>query len=120
VLITLNRLMERGVLDAAEDIFYFRKAELQEWIATYPNEQREVFRQKVYHAKRSYEDSRARTPPWTLDEEPTKTEVPSLSLRGLPGSPGRMTGQCFLVHRPEDFARFPKGAILVARTTNPA
>jgi rifampicin phosphotransferase len=31
-----------------------------------------------------------------------------------------MTGQCFLVHRPEDFAPFPKGAILVARTTNPA
>ena len=26
----------------------------------------------------------------------------------------------FLVHGPEDFASFPSGAILVARTTNPA
>ncbi len=26
----------------------------------------------------------------------------------------------FLIHSPEDFALFPKGAILVARTTNPA
>jgi pyruvate,water dikinase len=41
-------------------------------------------------------------------------------LRGLPGSPGRATGPCFLIRTPEDFARFPKGAILVARTTNPA
>ncbi len=31
-----------------------------------------------------------------------------------------MTGPCFLVHSPDDFARFPRGAVLVARTTNPA
>jgi pyruvate,water dikinase len=31
-----------------------------------------------------------------------------------------VTGPCFLVTRPEDFARFPKGAVLVAPTTNPA
>ena len=39
---------------------------------------------------------------------------------GLPGSPGKVTGPCFRVLDPADFARFPKGAILVARTTNPA
>ena len=43
-----------------------------------------------------------------------------MTLRGLPGSPGRVTGPCFLVHSPADFARFPKAAVLVARTTNPA
>src|SRR5205807_8366288 len=42
------------------------------------------------------------------------------SLRGLPGSPGRVTGPCFLVRAAEDFGRFPRGAVLVARTTNPA
>jgi phosphoenolpyruvate synthase/pyruvate phosphate dikinase len=31
-----------------------------------------------------------------------------------------VTGPCFRVLEPGDFARFPKGAILVARTTNPA
>src|SRR5205823_13371476 len=42
------------------------------------------------------------------------------ALRGLPGSPGRVTGPCFLVREAEDFGRFPRGAVLVARTTNPA
>jgi len=41
-------------------------------------------------------------------------------LRGLPGSPGQATGKCFRVRGPEDFARFPAGSVLVARTTNPA
>jgi pyruvate,water dikinase len=41
-------------------------------------------------------------------------------LRGLPGSPGRVTGPCYRVTDPGDFAKFPKGAVLVARTTNPA
>lgn len=40
-------------------------------------------------------------------------------LRGLPGSPGRATGPCFVVHTTDDFAVFPKQAVLVARTTNP-
>jgi pyruvate,water dikinase len=114
------RLKERGVLDAAEDVFFFHKADLEELIAAYPNEQREVYRHKVYDAKRSYEDSRQRTPRWALEEDQPQSEAPEKSVRGLPGSPGRATGPCFLVHRPEDFARFPKGAILVARTTNPA
>ena len=42
------------------------------------------------------------------------------TLRGLPGSPGQVTGRCFCIHAPEDFARFPKDSVLVARTTNPA
>lgn len=36
------------------------------------------------------------------------------------GSPGEVEGDGFAVHGPEDFASFPNGAILVARTTNPA
>jgi len=42
------------------------------------------------------------------------------SHSGLPGSAGLVTGPCFLVRVPEDFARFPQGSVLVARTTNPA
>jgi phosphohistidine swiveling domain-containing protein len=40
-------------------------------------------------------------------------------LTGLAGSPGQATGPVFLVRSMEDFAVFPKGAVLVARTTNP-
>src|SRR5262249_30987328 len=66
------------------------------------------------------EASLKRRPAWSLQDE---TEAPTgddRSLRGLPGSPGRVTGPCFRVFEPADFARFPQGAILVARTTNPA
>jgi len=116
-----RRLQERSILDRPEDIFFFRKAELEDLIAAYPHESTADFRRRVYESKRSYEASRKQTPPWSLEPEggtgPSETAD---SLRGLPGSPGRVTGNCFLVHDPGDFARFPKGAILVARTTNPA
>ena len=38
---------------------------------------------------------------------------------GLAGSAGQAEGPVFLVLGPDDFAKFPKGAVLVARTTNP-
>ncbi len=41
-------------------------------------------------------------------------------LHGIAGSAGVVTGQVFQVRGPDDFGRFPAGAILVARTTNPA
>jgi pyruvate,water dikinase len=114
-------LQKRGMLDAAEDVFFFRKADLEQLAAAFPHENREVYRQKVVQAKQAYETSRGRTPPWSLAEGTAKTESESAgTLRGLPGSPGRVTGPCFCVSDPADFARFPKGAILVARTTNPA
>jgi pyruvate,water dikinase len=37
----------------------------------------------------------------------------------LAGSPGQAEGEVFLVLSSDDFAKFPKGAVLVARTTNP-
>src|SRR5262249_60501093 len=40
-------------------------------------------------------------------------------LSGLAGSPGQAEGPVFLVLGPDDFANFPKGSVLVARTTNP-
>lgn len=114
-----RRLQERGILDAAEDVFFFHKAELEELVAAYPNEPRAAFREKVRQTKESFAAARQGTPAWSLE----KTEAPAetgKSLRGLPGSPGRVTGTCFCVREPADFGRFPKGAILVARTTNPA
>jgi pyruvate,water dikinase len=56
---------------------------------------------------------------------PSSTSASSTSstsssiLSGLPGSPGQAQGPVFLVRGIDDFAAFPKGAVLVARTTNP-
>ncbi len=82
---------------------------------------RGIYRRKAIDAKRSYEDAMRQSPPWSLGQEAGIPIDPDATLlRGLPGSPGRVTGPCFLVHSPADFAHFPKGAVLVARTTNPA
>jgi len=117
-----GRLQERGILDLPEDVFFFHKTDLEDLVRAYPHEQAATHRNKVYEAKRSYADSCGRTPRWSLaeDSETTPVAPDANTLRGLPGSPGQITGTCFLVHDPADFARFPKGAILVARTTNPA
>ena len=40
--------------------------------------------------------------------------------KGIPGSPGKATAPVFLLQGSQDFGSFPKGAVLVARTTNPA
>jgi phosphohistidine swiveling domain-containing protein len=41
-------------------------------------------------------------------------------LRGVPGSPGKVRGRVCQVRSTADFSGFVQGAVLVARTTNPA
>ncbi len=116
-----QRLQERGILDRPEDVFFLHKTDLEELAAAYPNENAAVYRQKATETRRAYEESKQRTPPWSLSEAAAETPAATeKAVRGLPGSPGRVTGPCFGVRSPDDFGRFPRGAILVARTTNPA
>jgi pyruvate,water dikinase len=70
--------------------------------------------------KAGYETARGRTPAWIHGEHEPAPLADGDTLQGLGGSPGVVEGEVFVVHGPEDFARFPRQAILVARTTNPA
>jgi phosphohistidine swiveling domain-containing protein len=54
----------------------------------------------------------------TSEDSPSATGATTV-LSGLPGSPGQATGPVFQVRSMDDFAAFPKGAVLIARTTNP-
>ncbi|HXJ73326.1 MAG TPA: PEP-utilizing enzyme, partial [Candidatus Dormibacteraeota bacterium] len=69
--------------------------------------------------KQDYLHDRARKPEWILGETKTPEPVTGDCLPGLAGSAGQAEGPVFLVLGPDDFANFPKGAVLVARTTNP-
>jgi pyruvate,water dikinase len=116
-----RRLQERGILNEPEDVFFFQRADLERAVAGGDPAATGPLRQKVFAAKASYEASRRQAPPWSLEEVDRKADADRLdAYQGLPGSPGRVTGRCFRVSDPADFARFPQGAILVARTTNPA
>jgi len=115
------RLEQAGILEAPEDVFFLQKEDLDKLVAEFPDVSRETYRRKAIDAKRSYDDALRQSPPWSPGQETGVPVDPDATvLRGLPGSPGRVTGLCFLVHSPADFVHFPKGAILVARTTNPA
>jgi len=114
-----ERLVACGALDAAEDIFFLRKDQVEAAVVAYPRLDAARVRRLAYDTKRGYDRAWASPPPWTRGTAP----APSLggqALRGLPGSPGQVTGPCFIVTGPDDFARFPAGAVLIAKTTNPA
>jgi pyruvate,water dikinase len=114
-------LQERGIVDLPDDVFFLRKSALEQLAAAYPGEDRARYRQLAAAGKKAYQASLQRTPAWSLEESAAVPEGDDPNvLRGLPGSPGRVVGPCFRVLEPADFGRFPTGAILVARTTNPA
>ena len=60
----------------------------------------------------------ARDPVWEIGV--AEEALTSADLTGVPGSPGKAEGVVRIVRSTDDFASFPAGAILVARTTNPA
>jgi pyruvate,water dikinase len=114
-----KRLRDRSILDEPDDIFFADKNALEQLIVSNFTSGVESFKQAIQSAKKSYQDAWRRTPSWNFDES-YECDSTTDSLSGMPGSPGQATGECFLVRSPADFSRFPKGAILVARTTNPA
>ena len=117
-----QRLVEAGVLRAPVDVFCFHREELDTIIRELPSANIVEWQEVVNTRTRSLGFARGAAPPWSAAQAASATHESDGErlLRGLPGSPGQVTGTCFLVHGPEDFGRFPTGAVLVARTTNPA
>jgi rifampicin phosphotransferase len=110
------RLARRGVLGSPEDVFFLRRQTLEELVAGRAGEaaaREEARRGGADHRRQSLE-----SPPWVRGEEVAAAATDS--LRGLPGSPGVAEGPVFRVRTVDDFSRFPSGAVLVARTTNPS
>ncbi|WP_420097484.1 PEP/pyruvate-binding domain-containing protein [Brevibacterium sediminis] len=70
--------------------------------------------------KAAYQAAVDRTPEWEYGKETAAVDADTDHITGTAGSPGTVEGEVFVVHSPADFSSFPDGAILVARTTNPA
>ncbi|MDR1349713.1 MAG: hypothetical protein LBJ59_02825 [Zoogloeaceae bacterium] len=113
-----GRLVEQGVLLEADDI-YFCPVDIFE--RALRENDLPAIRAAVDAHKAAYLRARQHTPDWVYGEAEVGTAANDGDrLQGLGGSPGKSEGEVFVVHSPEDFARFPKNVILVARTTNPA
>jgi pyruvate,water dikinase len=117
-----QRLVDRGILAEPMDIFFAREAEIDAAIATDSPVKWQAFTVNVAREKKSWEAARARHPGWVPDgEEAAGAPLEAgTEMAGLPGSPGVAEGEVYIVSCPQDFAGFPRGGILVARTTNPA
>ncbi len=113
-----ERLARRGILAEPMDVFFAHQQQIERAISNDTDATWKEFSALVLRQKQAYLADARRTPDWILGFE-AATDTVEGSLSGLPGSPGIAEGPVFLVLGPEDFAKFPKGSVLVARTTNP-
>jgi pyruvate,water dikinase len=117
-----ERLAQRGVLAEPLDLFFAHRPQIEAALAADTTGGWLTFSERVSTQKAAYLADQARKPEWVLGATPTAPlpeDVATGALRGLAGSPGCAEGPVCLVLTPDDFAKFPKGAVLVARTTNP-
>jgi pyruvate,water dikinase len=114
-----GRLVQRGVLGEPMDIFFAHIGQIEEAIGRDSDAGWNLFQEAVRRQKEDYLRDKARKPEWVLGESKPAEPVGGDCLCGLAGSSGVAEGAVFLVLGPDDFAKFPKGAVLVARTTNP-
>jgi len=113
-----RRLYVRGVVQDPMDVFFAHVKDMDEAVAADSDELWRTMAGKIREEKQAYLQAREQPPQWVLGGGAAEP-VAGRTLSGLPGSPGEAEGEVFLVHGMEDFMRFPKGAVLVARTTNP-
>ena len=118
-----ERLVQHGTLEEPMDIFFAYQQQIELAITAGSADARADFAVQVRKQKAAYLADKARRPEWVLGRSEAATDDVLADaggvLTGLAGSPGVAEGPVFLVLTPEDFAQFPKGAVLVARTTNP-
>lgn len=114
-----EKLYGQGVVAEPMDVFFARAADMNEAVQRNEPETWSRLAAGIREEKSAYRNNSRRSPEWELGKStPAASLVGALS--GLPGSPGTAQGEVFKVLSPDDFALFPQGAILVARTTNPA
>ena len=114
-----QRLTQRGLLGEPMDIFFAHGPQIDRAVRDDNDAGWNEFADAVRQQKQAYLKDQARKPEWVLGESKKPEPMTGDSLSGLAGSPGQAEGEVFMVLSPDDFAKFPKGAVLVARTTNP-
>ncbi len=128
-----EELRRRGVLVAAEEVFFLSLDELQGSLAHESTSS--ALADAAAGRRREWEGRRKLTPPLVVGRLPgffaskmtealESMRVParetSGAIRGLPASPGRAKGPVRIIRRQEDFAKFLRGDILVTQAAMPA
>ena len=113
------RLVDRGLLDAAEDVELLGEDELRRALLDGAAVPRGMLGRRRRHLARWREEDELPSrftgmPPVTVSEPPTGD-----CLTGIAASPGRFTGRAVVVRDPTD-APPPPGSVIVARATDAA
>ncbi len=114
--------VSRGFLSEPMDIFFGHQQQIELVLTEDTPQAWKDFTTLIREQKIAYHTDLGREPEWILGEDEfseMEVSVTKNSLKGLAGSSGIAEGPVFLVLTPADFSKFPKGAVLVARTTNP-
>lgn len=122
-------LAGKGLLDAAEDVFYIEPGEIIPVLEGYMAPDRGVLAER----KRQLRLARASSPPPVLGQpldiaKEASDATPRFNLdgsavrvvRGVAASPGVFRGKARLIETLEEAASLEPGDVLIARTTNPA
>jgi len=112
-------LLKKGVIEDPMDVFFARLEILEKSISNNHEEDWKLLSEAIKKEKEIYSKNKNRSPEWELGVE-DKTVSAEDGLKGLPASPGQVSAEVYKVYSQEDFTDFPEGAVLVARTTNPA
>ena len=112
-----RRLVNFGALDNAWDVFFIPPKDLEQSIEQQDFSQ---IRQIVTTNKREYLEAEQRSAEWIYGEKNNFVQEDEFTRKGLGGSSGQIEGEVYIITDPNQFVHFPEGAILVAKTTNPA
>lgn len=113
-------LRAKGLINEAMDVFFARAATLDKAVHEDAEVSWQQLSAEIHREKSAYLENRQHSPQWEKGKKAAAPAADGAGLAGLPGSPGTASGAVFKVLSQDDFAAFPSGAILVARTTNPA
>jgi pyruvate,water dikinase len=114
-----RRFARRGVVGEPRDIFFAHEKQISAALSADSDSGWRTLRDQVGRQKAAFFRDKARAPEWVLGEEDVRGWQGD-SLCGIPGSPGQAEGAVYRVDGADDFAGFPQGAVLIARTTNPS
>lgn len=115
-------LVSYGVLSDPMDVFFAHYQPLNDAVSRNETDVWKMLAKSIADEKSAYLLQRDQPAKWSLNDscEGVDTDIQDDTLQGLAGSAGVAEGPVYIINSPDDFAKFPRGAVLVARTTNPA
>ena len=124
-----KRLTQANAIGQADDVFWMEESELINAAAALDAGETIIpYRNEVQKRKAEWKNQKRLTPPFALPQRMKpritvwrgNTKSSSSILKGIPCSPGRVTGTARVLSGPEDFALMQPGEVLIAAITTPA